>query len=143
MSDMILDQIIHTISNKTGLHTDLVEKILFGGILDWYEEAKKSQCRRREYLKEEAKELGVTLESVFDVETCLMTQDLKFMKDQGEGDQFWGALSSGQIPEAVAKSIASFLAAIDRTENVTNESRDNIVMVAHALYDLDISQAKT
>ena len=53
------------------------------------------------------------------------------------------ALSSGRIPEAIANSIASFLTAIDRTENVTNESRDNIIMVAQALYDLDISQAKT
>jgi hypothetical protein len=61
MSDMILDQIIHIISNKTGLHNDLVEKILFGGIFDWYEEAKKSQYRRREYLKEEAKEMGIAL----------------------------------------------------------------------------------
>jgi hypothetical protein len=141
MSDMILDQIIHIISNKTGLHTDLVEKILFSGILDWYEEAKKNQCRRREYLKEEAKEMGIALESVFEIETCLMIHDLNFIKDQ-EG-QFMEALYSGQIPEAVAKSIASFLAAIDRTENVTNESRINIVMVAHALYDLDISETKT
>ena len=86
MSDMIIDQIIHIISYKTGLHTDLVEKILFGGILDWYEEAKKNQCRRRGYLKEEAKEMGLTLESVFDVETRLMTHDLKFIKDQGKGD---------------------------------------------------------
>ena len=140
MSDMIIDQIIHSISNKTGLHTDLVEKILFSGILDWYEKAKKDQCRRRGYLKEEAKEMGLTLESVFDVETGLMIQDLKFIKDQG--DQFIYTLSSGQIPEAIANSIASFLAAIDRTENVTNESRDDILMVARTLYDLDISQAK-
>ena len=141
MSDMIIDQIIHIISNKTGLHTDLVEKILFSGILDWYEEAKKNQCRRRGYLEEEAKEMGLTLETVFDVETSLMTHDLKFIKDQG--DKSMDALSSGQIPEAIANSIASFLSAIDRTENVTNESRDNILMVAHALNDLDISQAKT
>ena len=141
MSDMILDQIIHIISNKTGIHTDLVEKILFSGILDWYEEAKKNQSRHREYLKEEAKEMGIALESVFEVETCLMIHDLNFIKDQG--GQFIDALSSGQIPEAIANSVASFLAAIDRTENVTNESRDNILMVAHALYDLDISQAKT
>jgi hypothetical protein len=141
MSDMIIDQIIHIISNKTGLHTDLVEKILFNGILDWYEEAKKSQCRRREYLKEEAKELRIALESIFEVETILMTHDLNFIKDQG--DKFIEILSSGQIPEAVANSIASFLAAVDRTENVTNESRDSILMVAHALYDLDISKGKT
>ena len=141
MSDMIIDQIIHIISNKTGLHTDLVEKILFNGILDWYDESKKSQCRRREYLKEEAKELGIALESIFEVETILMTHDLNFIKDQG--DKFIEILSSGQIPEAVANSIASFLAAVDRTENITNESRDSILMVAHALYDLDISKGKT
>jgi len=140
MSDMIIDQIIHTISYKTGIHSDLVEKILFSGILDWYEEAKKNQSRRREYLKEEAKEMGLVLESIFEVETSLMSHDLKFVKDQG--DQLMEALSSGQIPEAIAKSITSFLAAVDRTENVTNVSRDDILLVAHALYDLDISQAQ-
>jgi len=138
---MMIDQMIHIISNKTGLHTDLVEKILFSGILDWYEEAKKNQYSRREYLEGEAKEMRLTLETVFDVETRLMTNDLKFVKSQG--DQFMDALSSGTIPEAIANSITSFLAAIDRTANVTNESRNNVLLVAQALYDLDISQAKT
>ena len=141
MSDMIIDQIIHIISNKTGLHPELIEKILFSGVLDWYEEAKKNQCRRRGYLEAEAKAMGLALETVFDVETRLMTNDLKFVKSQG--DQFMGALSSGTIPEAIANSITSFLAAIDRAANVTNVSRENVLLVAQALYDLDISEAKT
>ena len=63
MSDMMIDQMIHIISNKTGLHTDLVEKILFSGILDWYEEAKKNQYSRRGYLEGEAKEGDVAYSS--------------------------------------------------------------------------------
>jgi hypothetical protein len=137
MSDMTLDQLIYSISNKTGLHTELVERILSNGILEWYEEAKKNQYSRRRYLKEEAKEMGLTLETIFDVETKLMNGDLKFLEDQG--DQFMEALFSGHIPADLVKSIKNFLAAIDRTENITNESRDNIFSVAHALYDLDKS----
>ena len=138
MSDMILDQIIQAISTKTGLDSGLVEKILFGGILDWYQEAKKNHCNRMVYLKEEAREARLTLESVCDIETTLMNQDLKFIEQQG--DEFMEALSSGKIPKPIADSIERFLAAIDRTANVMNESRENIVIVAHALYDLDKSQ---
>jgi hypothetical protein len=141
MSDMILDQIIHTISDRTGLHSELVEKILFNGILDWYEEAKKNQCSRRKYLEEEAKEVRLTLESIFDVETDLMNSDLKFLEDQGS--QFTETLSSGKIPKAIVNSIQSFLTALERAENMTNESRDHIFMVAHALYDLEKSQTET
>lgn len=141
MSEMTIEQIIHTISSKTGLDTDRVEKILYSGILYWYQEEKKNHCRRRVYLKEEAKEMGLALESVFDVETSLMENDLKFINDQG--DQFMGALSPGQIPDTMTRSITSFLNAMDRTENETHEARENILMVAHALYDIDISQAKT
>src|SRR5262245_56581019 len=83
MSDQMLDQMIHSISNKTGLETGLVERILFNGILDWYEDAKKNQCLRMAYLQEEAKEMGLTLASVYDVETSLMNSDLKFIEDQG------------------------------------------------------------
>jgi len=81
------------------------------------------------------------LESVLEVETSLTENDLKFINDQG--DQFMGALSSGQIPEAMTRSITSLLNAMDRTENETHEAPENILMVAHALYDIDISQAKT
>jgi hypothetical protein len=135
MSDLILDQIIHTISDNTGLHADSVEKILFNGILDWFKELKRNRSSRLIYLNEEAKSMRISLESIYDVETNLITSDLRFIDDRG--GQYMEALSSGQIPEAIANSISSFLTAIDRTENATHESRDDILIVAQELYGLE------
>jgi hypothetical protein len=137
MSDLILDQIIHKISDRTGLHADLVEKILYNGILDWFKESKRNLSRRLVYLNEEAKSMRISLESIYDLETNLMINDLRFIEDRG--GQLREVLSSGQIPEDIADSIASFLAAIDRTEDATHESRQDILIVAHALYGLEKS----
>jgi hypothetical protein len=136
-----INQIIHNICYITGLAIDQVENILYGGILDWYEWVKENQCSYTRYLQEEAKVMGITLESIVDVESHLITKDLKLIND--EGDQFMDALYSGQIPDSLADRISKFVTAVDLVEDTTNESRDNILMVAQALYDLDRSQTQT
>jgi hypothetical protein len=136
-----INQIIHNICYITGLNIDQVENILYGGILDWYEWVKENQCSHTRYLQEEAKVMGITLDSILDVESRLTTKDLKLINE--EGDQFIDALYSGIIPDSLANRIAKFVTAVDLTEDTTNESRDNILMVVQALYDLDGSQTQT
>jgi hypothetical protein len=133
MSDIPIDLIINFISYTTSLHVDRVEKILSSGILDWYQWVQDSKCRHFKHMREEATVMGITLESIVDVEAALTAKDLSLITD--DEDQFIEALSSGQIPSSTRERITMFFSAINRSECITNESRENILKVAHALYD--------
>ena len=133
MADMPVNLIVDLISSTTSLHVDRIEKILFGGIFDWYQWVQESKCRHFRYMQEEAKATGIAVESILEVEAALTAKDLSLITD--DEDQFMEVLSSGQIPNTIRERITMFFSAVNRSEYITNESRENILKVAHSLYD--------